>query len=137
MSQESTGSRGSPRQACVALKGIGLARGSPQQRPQDLDCLQLVGHFASRRQFLRAVAQPLEEVEDLAVAGRQAEQRLRLEEEHAVVADVVDDGQALLAGRPAQPAAELLVSGISDTRHESRSAAPGWQRARSEDIPHI
>jgi hypothetical protein len=30
-----------------------------------------------------------------------------------------------------------LVSRNSDSRHKSRSAAPGWQGARSEDIGHI
>jgi len=37
----------------------------------------------------------------------------------------------------AKPIATPLVSRISDTWHKSRSAAPGWQGARSEDIGHI
>ena len=54
------------------------------------------------------VLQPLQQVEDLPVARGQAEQRLRLEQEHAMVADVVDDGEPLLAWRPPKTAAELL-----------------------------
>ena len=58
-------------------------------------CVELVGDEAAGRDLDRALAGALQQVEDFLAAWRKAEERLGLQQEGAVVADVVDDGERM------------------------------------------
>jgi hypothetical protein len=94
----------------VALEGLLAVRRDPDEALEDVDRLQLVGDGAAGRDLDRPFPGALQQVEDLLASGRKAEERLGLQEEGPVVADVVDDGELLVvlrlaeaARRPRQP----------------------------------
>ena len=92
----------------VALEGLLAVRGDADQALQDVDRLELVGDEAAGGDLDRAFSGSFQQVEDFLAAGREAEERLGLQQEGAVVADVVDDGELLVVVRLAEASAELL-----------------------------
>ena len=92
----------------VALEGLLAVRGDADQAAEDVDRLELVGDEAAGGDLDRAFPGALQQVEDFLASGREAEEGLGLQQEGAVVADVVDDGELLAVVGLAEAAAELL-----------------------------
>jgi hypothetical protein len=88
---------------------------------EDVDRLELVGDGAAGRDLDRPFPGAFQQVEDLLASGLQAEERLGLQEEGPVVADVIDDGELLVVLRLAEAPAELLEPqdpGLRGPQHE-------------------
>ena len=99
----------------LALPEVGVILGQrigccgTQQRTHDVDHLQVIGHCTTRGQFSRALLELGQRTPDarITVGLSNLQQRPHLHQEAAVIADVVDHRQALVA-QPAQAAPELL-----------------------------
>jgi len=69
----------------VALEGLLAVGSDADQALQDVDRLELVGDEAAGCDLDRALPGPFQEVGDFLAAGREAEERLGLQQEGAVV----------------------------------------------------
>jgi hypothetical protein len=83
----------------IALEGLLPVRRDFDEASEDVDRLELVGDEAAGCDLDRAFSGSFQEVKDFLAAGREAEERLGLQQEGAVVADVVDDGELLVVVR--------------------------------------